>query len=177
MYCQIRTNVVVDPAIIPATEGELIFTESQKYGATMKDVTPNPIKLATFKTEDKRQLLSLLPQKLVLLEVPDVVMLSMQGLLVEQPSVTAHIDYNRRCALNFYLQANGETTKYYKWDRSNKQLIEVGMFCAKTNEWWLMDTTKPHAVMLVPNEHRTVLSYSFQKTSFAKVQQFLEGGS
>jgi len=175
MYCQVHTNVTLDISAIPLPEDEVFFTESQKYGAAMKNVTPNPMKLTTFHVEDKQQLLKVLPADLLTIEIPDVILLSMDAQPVKSPSVTAHIDYNRRCALNYYLLVNGETTHYYEWCKKENSLTEVDMFCAKNNEWWLMDTSKPHAVMLIPNKQRLLLSYSFKKTAFTRVKQILKG--
>lgn len=150
------------------------YTESQKYGLAQREATPSPLVTHTIIGPARDYALSLLPTSLLALETPQVMQLSMDAVDAPNPSLTAHVDYNRRCALNAYIQTNGETNHFYRWDRQAKELIPVGEFVASDGEWWLLDTSIPHSVALKPKHKRVVVSYSFEKTPFDKVERAIK---
>ena len=85
--------------------------------------------------------------------------------------IPPHIDSFRVCTINYYLKANGETTKYYKY-KPNGSINEVDSFCARTGDCWILDTTIPHSVELIPGKTRSVLGVSFLNTSFEAVASY-----
>lgn len=151
------------------------YTESQRYGLAMQDATPSPLVTHVIEGRAKEYVLSLLPEALLNFEVPEVLRLDMDAIDAPNPSLTAHVDYNRKCALNAYIAVNGEVNYYYEWDRQKKVLNETGSFVAQEGDWWLLNTSVPHSVMLVPKKKRSVISVSFKKLKFNKVKELLMG--
>jgi hypothetical protein len=141
----------------------------------MQNATPSPLVTHVIEGKAKEYVLSLLPKALLEIEMPEVLKLDMDAIDSPNPSLTAHIDYNRKCALNAYISVNGEINYYYEWDRKESKLNEVGNFVAKTGDWWLLNTSLPHSVMLVPNKKRSLISVSFKKLKFSKVKELLLG--
>jgi len=174
MYAFIK-NESLDFDLVMDVTLHTSFTEPQKYGRAMKGVNANPLDFYTVSPKVRDYALSKLPGQIFSLEVPEVILLIAEAKNCESPAITAHIDHKRNCALNVYLETNGETTHYYNWDPKTKTLTDVGMFKAQTGEWWLLDTSKLHGVMLVPGKRREMLSFSFTKADYADVQKILMG--
>ena len=110
-----------------------------------------------------------LPDKLLKLERPYVIILEIPAFDTENPVLPAHRDYNKTCGINVYLEANGEVTKFYSWNHKDRESTFVEEFCAKTGDIWIMDTDVPHSVVLKPNKARRMLSFCFTKTPYKDV--------
>ena len=110
-----------------------------------------------------------LPAKLLELERPYVILLELPASDVANPILPAHRDYNKTCGINVYLEANGEVTKFYYWDRDIRDTVYEEEFCSSTDEIWAMNTDVPHSVELVPNKSRRMLSFCFTKLKYAEV--------
>jgi hypothetical protein len=145
----------------------------QKYGLSLKEkVDYKPAIANTFEVSDqiKSEVLSTIPKDLLDIEVPHIWYLEVSGTDDVETMVPPHIDSFRICTINYYLQTNGETTHYYNYESGD--LEEIGSFCAKTNECWILNTTIPHSVKLLPEKRRSVIGVSFIKTPFEKVINF-----
>lgn len=110
-----------------------------------------------------------LPSKLLELERPYVIILELPASDVANPVLPAHRDYNKTCGINVYIDASGEVTTFYHWDREKQESQYVEEFCAKAGEIWAMNTDVPHSVTLVPNKARRMLSFCFTKTKYDEV--------
>ena len=110
-----------------------------------------------------------LPAKLLELERPYVILLELPASDVANPILPAHRDYNKTCGINVYLEANGEVTKFYHWDREAQDSVYDEEFCSATGEIWAMNTDIPHSVELVPNKSRRMLSFCFTKLKYNEV--------
>ena len=110
-----------------------------------------------------------LPKKLLDLERPYVIILELPASSTDNPVLPAHRDYNKTCGINVYLEAHGEVTKFYNWNRKDKRSEYVEEFCAGAGEVWIMNTDVPHSVTLTPNKARRMLSFCFTKLSYDKV--------
>jgi len=96
-------------------------------------------------------------------------MLELPALDAQDPVLPAHIDINKTCGINVYLETHGEVTKFYQWSSDSRQSEYVEEFCADTGDVWLMDTSVPHSVDMVPNKSRRMLTFSFTKAKYAEV--------
>jgi hypothetical protein len=110
-----------------------------------------------------------LPSKLLNLERPYVIILELPASKSNTPILPAHRDYNKTCGINVYLEAHGEVTKFYHWDREEKKSEFVEEFCASAGDIWAMNTDVPHSVVLTPNKTRKMLSFCFTKLPYEKV--------
>ena len=110
-----------------------------------------------------------LPSRLLELERPYVILLELPASDVADPVLPAHRDYNKTCGINVYLEANGELTKFYHWDRETHESVYEEEFCSATGEVWIMNTDVPHSVKLVQNKARRMLSFCFTKPKYAEV--------
>jgi hypothetical protein len=145
----------------------------QKYGLSLKKDLDYEASIAnTFEVSDKikSEILSTIPIELLEIEIPQVWYLEVAGSDDVTTMVPPHTDKFRICTINYYLNTNGETTHYYKYESGVMEEIES--FCAQKNECWILNTTIPHSVKLVPNKTRSILGASFLKTPFEKVISF-----
>lgn len=110
-----------------------------------------------------------LPGKLLARERPYVIILELPPSNAENPVLPAHRDYNKTCGVNIYLEANGEVTKFYHWNRDTRACDYVEEFRAAPGETWVMNTDVPHSVTLVPNKARRMLSFCFTKLKYDEV--------
>lgn len=110
-----------------------------------------------------------LPANLLRLERPYVIILELPASGVTNPVLPAHRDYNKTCGINVYLEASGEVTTFYNWNRESRECEYVEEFCAAPGEIWVMNTDVPHSVALVPNTPRSMLSFCFTKTTYSEV--------
>lgn len=146
----------------------------QKYGLALKKKTDYQAAVAStyeVSPEIQNTILSTIHDDLLRIEVPKVWFLEVEGSTDNVSMIPPHIDSFRVCTINYYLKANGETTKYYNY-KPNGSIEEVDSFCAKTGDCWILDTTIPHSVELIPGKTRSVLGVSFLNTPFNKVASF-----
>jgi hypothetical protein len=110
-----------------------------------------------------------LPAGLLEKERPFLFMLELAASDAENPVLPAHVDINKTCGINVYLDAHGEVTQFYHWNSDSRQSEYVEEFCASVGDVWLMDTSVPHLVNLVPKKVRRILTFSFTKLKYAEV--------
>ena len=145
----------------------------QKYGLSLKrDVDYDAAIATTFEVSDeiKSEVLSTIPTELLNIEIPHVWYLEVTGSDDIKSMLPPHIDSFRICTINYYINTNGETTHYYKYESGVMEEIES--FCSEKNECWVLNTSIPHSVNLVPNKTRSILGASFLNTPFEKVISF-----
>lgn len=124
----------------------------------------------TLQVLNEAEFVAQLPEEVVAIEYPSVFLLELPALDAQDPVLPAHVDINKTCGINVYLDAHGEVTKFYKWGRDSRQSEYVEEFCAGKGEVWLMDTSVPHSVDMVPNTTRRMLTFSFTKAKYAEVR-------
>lgn len=139
----------------------------QKYARNL-DGTSIPY-TETLTVLNEAEFVAQLPEELVAIEWPSVFMLELPALDAQDPVLPAHVDINKTCGINVYMDTHGEVTKFYKWGRDSRQSEYVEEFCADTGDVWLMDTSVPHSVDMVPNKSRRMLTFSFTKMKYAEV--------
>jgi hypothetical protein len=139
----------------------------QKYARNL-DGTSIPY-TETLRVLNEAEFVAQLPEALVALEWPSVFVLELPALDAQDPVLPAHVDINKTCGINVYIDANGEVTKFYNWNQEKRQSEYVEEFCANAGEIWAMDTDVPHSVTLVPNKARRMLSFCFTKTKYNEV--------
>ena len=123
----------------------------------------------TLRVLNEAEFVAQLPEALVAIEWPSLFMLELPALDAKDPVLPAHVDINKTCGINVYLDTHGEVTKFYKWGRDSRQSEYVEEFSADTGDVWLMDTSVPHSVDMVPNKTRRMLTFSFTKAKYAEV--------
>lgn len=143
------------------------YRQIQKYAEGLAG-TALPY-IETLKVLNPEDFISQLPPTLVAAERPSVFILCLPPSELNDPVVTAHVDINRTCGINVYIETHGETTKFYRWDCDTKRSEYVEEFCAEDGDVWLMDTTTPHSVDMVPNKARRMLTFSFSKQAYCDV--------
>lgn len=143
------------------------YTKVQKYARGLGGATiPHT---ETLKLSNEDEFLSKLPEKLLVLERPHLFLLELPAADVENAVLPAHVDLNKTCGINVYLEANGEVTKFYRWDKEERKSHYVEEFCAKQGDVWLMDTSTPHSVDLLRNTRRRMITFSFTKLKYVEV--------
>jgi hypothetical protein len=163
------------------SEAEITFhrsyTKPQKYNREMDDKL-TPVRGDTYLVPEsiKQYCISLLPKSVLDLEVPHIFMLVMNPCDAANPVLPVHVDLNKICGINLYIDANGESTHYYNWNAGDKSLVEVERYVAERGDCWLMDTSVPHSVTLVPNQGRKILTFSFSSTPYESIKAALEQG-
>lgn len=145
-----------------------VYTKMQRYGREF-ECTPAP--LTTWSVSNPEAFTSQLPKELLDIEVPQVFLLSIPAVDADDGYFPPHVDYNKSCGINVYLQANGEKTKFYEWKNKKVEFIEE--FNAGSGECWLMNTSQPHSVALVKNKERSMLTFSFIKTPYNEVLKYV----
>lgn len=125
-----------------------------------------------------------LPSSLLNKEVPIVSWQVISG----GKELPAHVDLVRKCALNFYINSNQETTIFYQRKRKGVFLKEkddkytsnelflpewlepINQFTADNLDVYALDTTVPHSVnMMNENDERIAVSFSFYNIKFEDV--------
>jgi len=145
----------------------------QKYGLSLKkNVDYDAAIVNTFEVSDKikSEVLSTIPKELLNIEIPHVWYLEVTGSDYITSMVPPHIDSFRICTINYYINTNGETTHYYNYESG--VIKEIDSFCSNDNECWILNTTIPHSVKLIPNKTRSIIGISFLKIPFEKVISF-----
>ena len=150
------------------------FSKKQKYNKDLPDeYTSVPTESLSLSETFASQAIAPVPAAIRGLEIPQAFLIRMAATDAIKPVLPAHVDYNRTCGINFYLEAGGETTHYYDWDQARRTLLEKASFEASKGDCWLIDTSIPHSVTLKPNQQRLILTLSFTKASFAQVSAWL----
>lgn len=147
--------------------------ESQRYRVRKyaENLGGTPLPYTRILTVGNESLfISQLPQKLLELEYPYMFLLELPALDAQDAVLPAHIDVNKTCGINVYLDAEGEVTKFYRWDDNSHRSEYVEEFCASKHDVWLMDTSVPHSVDMVPNKSRRMLTFSFTKAKYEEVR-------
>jgi hypothetical protein len=139
----------------------------QKYARNL-DGTSIPY-TETLSVLNAEEFVSQLPAALLERERPQVFLLELPAIDAVDPVLPAHVDLNKTCGINVYLDTHGEVTKFYRWDKETRTSEYAEEFCAATNDVWLMDTSVPHSVDLVPGKSRRMLTFSFTKTKYNEV--------
>ncbi len=104
-----------------------------------------------------------------------------------------HVDLKRKCAINFYINTNNETTSFYTRKRqgvflkekhnkyvSNELFIpdwveKTDSFIANDFDVYILDTTKPHSVLMNNNQNKRIaITFSFFEMTYENVLQCLE---
>ena len=123
----------------------------------------------TFTLSNQDEFLGQLPQSLLDLEVPHISLLEIPAHNTNDPVLPPHIDINKTCGINVYLETNGEATVFYNWNKQSRQIEYQEEFCASAGDCWLMDTTTPHEVRMTSNKRRRLLTFSFTKAKYQEV--------
>jgi hypothetical protein len=147
------------------------YSKRQKYNRDIDD-SYALVPTATYSLNDEvvAQLLKQLPQAVLDVEVPQVFILQIEASDAQRPVLGAHVDFNRSCGINIYLEASGEITHYHRWDGDTKTLEEEERFVAKAGDCWLMDTSVPHSVSLAPGKRRKMLTFSFVGATYEQIR-------
>jgi hypothetical protein len=148
-----------------------IYSKRQKYNREL-DESYTLIPTSTYSLSDDVifELIKQIPPSVLEIEVPQVFILQMEASDAQRPVLGAHVDFNRSCGINVYLEASGEITHYYHWNGETKTLEEEERFVAKTGDCWLMDTSVPHSVSLVPGKQRKMLTFSFVSATYDQIR-------
>jgi hypothetical protein len=165
----------IDVQSIEDLKSDLHMSHSkwQKYGLSLKKDADYDAAIAnTFEVSDeiKSEVLSKIPTELLNIEIPHVWYLEVTGSDDIISMIPPHIDSFRICTINYYISTNGETTQYYNYESGGVK--EINSFCSKDNECWILNTTIPHSVKLVPNKTRSVIGVSYLHTSYERVISF-----
>lgn len=169
-FAKLSFRIPVDASVVHRAEPYLQFTKKQKYNRDLDPkFTSTPTEIMAVPDAVVADTLALLPSAVLQIENPQVFLIRMVAMDAPYPVLPAHVDYNRSCGINFYLEAAGETTHYYDWDAASRTLTETSQFCAEVGECWLLDTTIPHSVTLKPKTQRTILTVSFVDAPFAAI--------
>lgn len=148
------------------------YSKRQKYNKDA-DEKYTLVPTTTYSLPDDviSKLIKQLPNGVLEIEVPQVFILKMEASDGPLPVLGAHVDFNRSCGINIYLEASGEITHYYNWNADDKALKEEEQFTAREGDCWLMDTSVPHSVSLVTGKRRSMLTYSFVKASYQQIKE------
>lgn len=163
----------LDLHIDTATLANITITAKKEYARLLKRTagtyTGTLASFTSFHFEVPDDLYTGLPPALLAVERPTVCILETPPAPTHDSVVPPHIDYRRRCGINFYLEASGEKTQYYSEDYT--QVIQE--FEAKQGECWLLNSEVPHGVLLVKNKSRKILSFSFARLTYGEVQRYV----
>jgi hypothetical protein len=174
-FKKVNGDYSIDVQSIKDLKSDLHMSHSkwQKYGLSLKkDVDYDAAIANTFEVSDKikSEVLSKIPTELLNIEIPHVWYLEVTGSDDITSMIPPHIDSFRICTINYYISTNGETTQYYNYEPGIVKEIES--FCSKDNECWILNTTIPHSVKLIPRKTRSILGASFLNTPYEKVISF-----
>jgi len=142
------------------------YVKLQKYAKGMDGVNFGS---ETLHIKNDADFINQLPNNLLALEKPYVFLLELPAASVTNAVLPVHVDLNKTCGINVYLEASGEVTKFYRWDKEERKSHYVEEFCAEQNDVWLMDTSTPHSVELLLNTRRRMITFSFTKLKYAEV--------
>ena len=172
-FKQIDVKIKLNGSLADIKSGlHMSHSKWQKYGLSLKkDVDYDAAIANTFEVSDeiKSEVLSTIPTELLNIEIPHVWYLEVTG-SDDTSMIPPHIDSFRICTINYYINTNGESTHYYSYEPG--VLKEIESFSSKDNECWILNTTIPHSVNLIPGKTRTILGASFLNTPYEKVISF-----
>lgn len=134
---------------------------------------PTPLLMYALPDDVVEGIIAQLPPSLMKRERPSVHLMAMPKPCPESRSLPPHVDRGRRCAINVYLACGGEVTEFYDADEKACTLSLVDSFIAKPGEAWLLDVSKPHAVMMREAKERLGLTISFRRVKFAEMAAML----
>jgi len=170
-FKQIDSQIRFDELTDIKSDLHMTHDKWQKYGLTLKKKENYEASIATtYEVTDqvKSLVLSTIPNELLELETPQVWYLEVTGTTDTTTMIPPHIDTFRVCTINFYINTNGEKTKFYEY-KSGSVMNEIGEFSANDSECFILNTTIPHSVKLVSEKTRSVIGASFIKTPYEKV--------
>ena len=143
----------------------------QKYGLALKkkqDFISVPNILYGLEDHIKEVVYKQLPSSLLAIEKPTVKLLTITPSASKASTMLApHIDIGRKCCLNIYISTHAERSIYYEYKAG--KIEEVASFVANDGECWLIDVSKPHAVLLSPPHIRKAVTVSFVSTPYEEV--------
>ncbi len=176
-----QLDISLDVHWILSTPHQLIQTtdigkvDKYKY-ASWADLTiePTPLQMFSLLPEVEKEVIDLLPDALKDVEVPRAHLMKMKRLSDRPNMLYPHVDRGRRVAINFYLFCGGETTLFFDPDETTRSLTPVAEFCAHAGECWMLDVSKPHAVIMNAALERIGLSLSYRRSRYADLVRHLE---
>jgi hypothetical protein len=181
--CFAKLMLSIDVASVISSEKTLMQVadvhnrERYKYTQWQDEVTaPTPLFMYRLTGEAEQSILKQLPKGLLDREVPGVYYMRMPKPCAESQSLPPHIDRGRRAAINIYMTCTGEITQFFDADYETRNLTLVDSFVANPGEAWLLDVSKPHAVLMQEAVERTGVSLSFRKARFSEIATILGGG-
>lgn len=147
-----------------------MYFRPQKYS---RNHAGFPVPSFTLNIDNGDDYIDQLPASILAVERPSVFVLELPAVSYPSPTLPAHVDLNRTCGINVYLEANGEITNFYTWDQETKTASFDEQFCSDVGEAWLMDTTVPHDVKMFTMKRRRALTFSFTKTKYKEILNVL----
>ncbi len=176
-----KLDISMDVRWILSTPYQLIQTtdiskvDEYKYASWAdSSIEPTPLLMFSLLPDVEKQVIDLLPDALKDAEVPRVHLMKMKRLSDRPNMLYPHIDRGRRVAINFYLVCGDETTLFFEVDEATRSLQSVAEFCAKEGECWMLDVSKPHAVIMNAAPERMGLSLSYRRSRYADLVRHLE---
>lgn len=180
MSCFQKLNLVIDVQRVREAPTRLIQTvdvhNRDRYKYTQwvaESAAPTPLMIYALPDDVVDAILAQLPPAVVAKETPGVFLMRMPKPCAESRSLPPHVDRGRRAAINVYLDCANETTQFFEADEEAERLDLVGSFMAKPGESWLLDVSKPHAVLMGEAKERTGVTISFRRTRFAELAALL----
>jgi len=173
MRCAYQIPISIDSCQLVEKNLKIIYSYNrlQKYA---NNLDGNPVAIETYEVLNSQNFVDQLPHNILQNEIPGVQVLKIPASDVPDPVVAAHVDVRRNCAINVYLKTAGEITNFYTWNKQEKKSYLRESFCSKTGQTWLMNSTVPHSVTLVPNTERIILTFSFKKIKYEEMVQCLK---
>jgi hypothetical protein len=179
-----KLDISMDVRWILSTPYQLIQTtdiskvDEYKYASWAdSSIEPTPLLMFSLLPDVEKQVIDLLPDALKDAEVPRVHLMKMKRLSKSSNMLYPHVDRGRRVAINFYLVCGDETTRFFEADEGTRSLTPVAEFCAKEGECWMLDVSKPHAVIMNAAPERIGLSLSYRRSRYEDLGGSLEMAS
>ena len=179
-----QLDITLDVQWILSTPHQLIQTtdigkvDKYKYASWVDStIEPTPLLMFSLLPDVEKRVIDLLPDALKDAEVPRVHLMKMKRLSDRPNMLYPHIDRGRRVAINFYLVCGDETTLFFEADEATSSLKSVAEFCAKEGECWMLDVSKPHAVIMNAAPERMGLSLSYRRSRYEDLAGSLEMAS
>lgn len=181
--CFEKLKIPIDVSGVIAAEKTLVQVadvhnrERYKYTQWQEEAyAPTPLLMYKVTGEVEQYILRQLPKALLERETPGVFYMRMPKPCAESKSLPPHIDRGRRAAINIYMTCSGEITQFFDADDETRKLTLVDSFVANPGEAWLLDVSKPHAVLMQEAAERAGVSLSFRKVRFSEIANILGGG-
>lgn len=173
MRCAYQIPIPIDCSLLVEKSLKIIYSYNrlQKYSSNLAG---NPVAIETYEVLNSKDFVDQLPYNVLQNEIPGVQVLKIPASNTPDPVVAAHVDVRRNCAINVYLKTAGEITNFYTWNKEEKKSYLKESFCSNTGETWLMNSTVPHSVILIPNTERVILTFSFKKIKYEEMIECLK---